>query len=109
MMLKELAEHMQRVHTDMDRSNSELYNLKKEWNDLRKEHLPNKMKKLGLEKAHLTDIGIASLRVDAECIVMKSMMTELCDWLENSGHGGLIDKHINIKKFESFMKRQCQN
>ncbi len=106
MSLKELAKEMDRLHQALTDAHDEVSSLKKEWDEVRKICLPDKMKELGIEQARLEDIGNLTIRTDAVCYVTKSNVASLCQWLEENGHSQLISKTVDNKALKKFIANQ---
>ncbi len=106
MSLKELTKEMERLHQALTMGHDEVASLKKEWDDVRKIHVPDKMKELGIEQARLENIGELTLRTDAVCSVSKKNMESLCQWLEGNGYGEIVSNTVDRNKLKKFIQNQ---
>ena len=87
-------------------AHDDVSNLKNEWDEIRKIHILDKMKELGLEQARLENTGDLTIRTDAVCSVSKQNMASLCRWLENNNHGELVFKTVDKNKLRNFIASQ---
>ncbi len=106
MSLKEMAKTMKEVRTRLDDAKETSSHLQKQWDDLRKVHIPNKMEEMGIESVRIEGVGTVSERTDAYCSTPAKNKQALYDWLEQHGHGDLITDTVNSSTLKAFMKEQ---
>lgn len=106
MSLEAMAHEMKQVREELDDTKSESAKLQKQWDDLRKVHIPNKLEELGLTSAKVLGVGTVSERTDAYCSVPAANKQKLYEWLEEHDHGDLIVDTVNSSTLKAFMKEQ---
>ena len=106
MTLEAMAHEMKEVRERLDNTKAESSELQKQWDDLRKVHIPNKLEELGIESARITGVGTVSERTDAYCSVPAANRQALYEWLEAHDHGDLITDTVNSSTLKAFMKEQ---
>lgn len=106
--LNDLAKRMQKVRAQLDKKEEEAKELRKEWDNIRKVQIPDKMAEAGVESVRLKGIGTISLRADAYCSVRGGMLEELQQWLVEQGAGELIKETVNSSTLKAFIKERFE-
>lgn len=104
--LEAMAHEMKRIREELDDAKEHSSTLQKQWDDLRKVHIPNKMEELGIESVRVKGVGTVSERTDAYCTTPAKNKHALYEWLEGHGHGDLITDTVNASTLKAFMKEQ---
>lgn len=107
--LEQMAEQMMLEREEIDTLKSILATHQKNWDELRKKWIPEKMEELGLDGCKINGVGTISVRVDAYCSVPAGKKEELYAWLLTNEHEDLVQSTVNSSTLKAFMKEQIMS
>ena len=108
MSLEQLAQEMKLIRARLDDAKAIATELQKEWDQLRKVTIPDKMEEMGIESARITDVGTLSLTTDAYCSCPSDNKHKLQEWMKEHEFGDLITSVINGSTLKAWYKEQLK-
>ena len=103
-----VAEEYMDAKEDLENLKAHQSAAQKRFDEIRKVKIPALMEEMGLDGTKVTGIGRISLRQEAYASMNKERKPEAYAWLEENGHGDLIQPTVNGSTLKAFLKEQVK-
>lgn len=113
--LMALADEMENLKAVIEEQDREVKEMRKRYDELRRELLPEEMKRVGLVNEQgkgnftLKTGGKIHLRGDLFASIKKADQDAAFEWLRANGHGDLIKETVHPGTLKSFCKEQLEH
>jgi len=103
--LNEAIKLMSDIKNDLDTVNDHRATLNKAYDFLRTTVIPEKMDEAGESTKTMDGIGRITLQADVYASIPAECKEAAYDWLNEHGHGGVVQETVNAGTLKALMKR----
>lgn len=102
----QLALRMKALKADIDAREASLKEVQRAYDDVRKKLLPDAMAAAGVKNLKLADGGSVYVQTKTQASVKEGDRPAFYRWLEERGHGGLVQPYVHPGTVTAFVKEQ---
>ena len=108
MSYKELAETFKKMKDANAEADNELKKQKEIFDILRLKVIPEKLDNEGMSSINIKGVGRLGVTLDMNVSVLAENRDRFYEWLEESGHGGIIKPYAQPSTVKAFVKEEVK-
>lgn len=106
--LQERAQQFLALKTQLECAKDVVTALQKDFDTLRRITIPDEMEAAGISSANFPGIGRLTVTADLFASIRPDQQLAAYDWLEQHGHGDLINAYVHPSTLKAWLKEQMQ-